>query len=213
MNLTLHILDLLGTFVFAFSGASAGVRHRLDLFGVLVLSFAAATAGGIMRDLIIGAVPPAAFTSWLYLGAAILAGLTTFWRHGFIERLRRPVLVFDAAGLGLFAVAGTQKALELGLAPIMAGLIGMLSGIGGGMIRDIMLAQTPAVLRGELYAVAALVGAAVVVIFHWLALPFLPAMIIGALLCFGLRMAAIRHHLRLLIAHLPAPEGEDSTRF
>jgi uncharacterized membrane protein YeiH len=209
MNLILHILDLIGTFVFAISGASAGVRHRLDLFGVLVLSFAAATAGGITRDLVIGAVPPAAFSSWLYLALAILAGLMTFWRHGFIERLHRPVLIFDAAGLGIFAVTGTQKAFEFGLNPVMAGLIGMVSGIGGGMIRDILVAQTPAVLRGELYAVAALVGAAVVVLFHWLAWPALPALIIGALLCFGLRVVALRHNLHLPIARNPTSEREE----
>jgi uncharacterized membrane protein YeiH len=199
--MTLHILDLIGTFVFALSGAMAGVRRRLDLFGVLVLSFAAATAGGITRDLIIGAVPPAAFRNGLYLGIAMLAGIITFWRSGLIERLQRPVLVFDAAGLGLFAVTGTQKALDFGLEPIMAGLIGMVSGIGGGMVRDIMVARVPTVLRGELYAVAALLGAATVVIFHALAWPALPALVLGSLLCFGLRIAAIGFNLHLPIAH------------
>lgn len=201
MHTTLLILDLLGTFVFALSGATAAVRHRLDLFGVLVLAFAAATAGGIARDILIGAIPPEAFSSWLYLAVSIFAGLLTFWQHGLIERLYRPVLIFDGLGLALFAVTGTQKALEFGLVPVMAGLLGMVTGIGGGMIRDIMLARVPTVLRGELYAVAALVGAATVVVGHWLALPALPFMVLGAVLCFGLRLAALRHHLHLPIAY------------
>lgn len=198
--MTLLILDLLGTFVFALSGATAGVRNHLDLFGVLVLAFAAATAGGIVRDLIIGSVPPATFSNGLYLGVAMLAGLLTFWRHGLIDRLRRPVLIFDAAGLGLFAVTGTQKALEFGMAPVMATLIGMVSGIGGGMLRDIMLARIPIVLKGELYAIAALLGAVVVTVGHVFSLPSAPVMVAGALLCFFLRVAALKHKLHLPIA-------------
>ena len=120
MEALLLVLDLLGTFVFALSGAMAGVKHRLDLLGVLVLSYAAGNAGGIARDLLIGAVPPAAFSDWRYLGVSLLAGIVTFWRPFAIDRLRSPVLLFDAAGLGLFAVAGTQKALAFGLNPVMA---------------------------------------------------------------------------------------------
>src|SRR5690242_21628455 len=105
------VLDLGGTFVFALSGAMAGVKHRLDLFGVLVLSYAAGNAGGIARDLLIGAVPPAAISDWRYLAVSLLAGIVTFWRSSVIDRLRSPVLLFDAAGLALFAVSGAQKAL------------------------------------------------------------------------------------------------------
>jgi uncharacterized membrane protein YeiH len=140
----LLVLDLVGTFVFALSGAVAGVRQRLDLFGVLVLSFAAASAGGIMRDLLIGAVPPAAIKDWRYLGVSLLAGLVIFlWfpRSSQRNRLRNLVLVFDAAGLALFAVVGAQKALGYGLNPAMAALLGMLSGIGGGMLRDLLVAR------------------------------------------------------------------------
>ena len=104
-------LDLVGTFVFALSGAMAGVRHRLDVFGVLVLSFVAGNAGGIIRDLLIGAVPPAAIADWRYIVVSLLAGLATFWGHGTVRRLRDAVLVFDAAGLGVFAVSGSLKAL------------------------------------------------------------------------------------------------------
>src|SRR5205085_8178644 len=117
--------DLGGTFVFALSGATAGVKHRLDLFGVLVLSYAAGNAGGIARDLLIGAVPPAAISDWHYLAVSLLAGIVTFWRSSIIDRLSNPVLLFDAAGLGLFAAAGTQKALAFGLNPVMAALLGM----------------------------------------------------------------------------------------
>ena len=156
------ILDLTGTFVFALSGALAGVRRKLDLFGVLVLSFAAANSGGITRDVLIGAVPPAAISDWRYLVVSLVAGLITFYLSPTIERLRHPVLLFDAAGLALFAVAGAQKSLDYGLNPVMAMSLGMLTGIGGGMARDMLLAEIPTVLRSELYAVAALAGAGVV---------------------------------------------------
>jgi len=133
------VLDLAGTFVFALSGATAGVRRRLDLFGVLVLAFAAAAFGGITRDLLIGAVPPAAIRDWRYLAISALAGGIVFYRYSTIDRLRSPVLVFDAAGLALFAVTGAHKALAFGLDPVMAALLGMLTGIGGGMARDGLL--------------------------------------------------------------------------
>ena len=149
-------LDLFGTFVFALSGAMVGVRHRLDLFGVLVLSFAAATAGGIARDLLIGAVPPAPIADWRYIAVPVLAGLATFRWHPMIRRVQSPVLVFDAAGLSLFAVSGALKALAFGLNPVAAVLLGMLTGIGGGMVRDVLVAEVPTVLRAEVYAVAAL---------------------------------------------------------
>lgn len=185
-------LDLIGTFVFAISGATLGVRHRLDLFGILVLSFCAATAGGITRDVLIGATPPAAFESWHYLAVSCLAGLITFFRYHDIERLNNPVQMFDAAGLALFAVAGASKALAFGLSPVMAVLLGMLSGIGGGILRDVLVTRTPVVLQSELYAVAAAAGAGVVVIGHLLGLPLPPFMLGGALLCFFLRFMAVR---------------------
>lgn len=183
--------------MFAISGATVGVRQRLDLFGVLVLSIAAATAGGITRDVLIGAVPPAALSDWRYLAVAGLAGLVTFYRYASIERLHHPVQMFDAAGLALFAVTGASKALSFGLGPVTAILLGMLTGIGGGMMRDMLVAQVPVVLRSEFYAVAALAGAAVVVIGGRLGLPHAPVLLFGALLCFGLRFMAIRFGWRL----------------
>ena len=197
------MLDLAGTFVFALSGGAAAVKGRLDLFGVLVLAFAAGNAGGLTRDVLIGAVPPAAISNWRYLGVSLLAGLMTFFWYPLLGRLRSPVLVFDAAGLGLFAVSGAQKALTYGLDPVMAALLGMLTGVGGGMVRDLLVAQIPTVLRAELYAVAALAGAAVVVAGHVLHLPPVASTLAGAILCFGLRLRAISRGWHLPIARPP----------
>ena len=197
------VLDLVGTFVFAISGASAGVMRRLDLFGILVLSFVAGNFGGITRDILIGSVPPAAISDWRYLAVSLLAGLITFYWYSAIDRLHSPVLVFDAAGLALFAVSGAQKALAFGLDPIMAALLGMLTGVGGGMVRDILVADIPTVLRADLYAIAALAGAAVVVIGDLLHLPPTATTIVGALLCFGLRLMAIHRGWHLPVARWP----------
>jgi len=178
-------LDLLGTFVFALSGAAAGVKSKFDLFGLMVLAFAAGNAGGITRDLLIGAVPPGGISDWRHLGVSLL---------------RRPVLLFDAAGLALFSVTGTQKALTAGLNPAMAALMGMLTRIGGGMLRDVLVNETPAVLRADLYAVAALAAGVVVVVGHMLDFPSFAAMIVGALLCFWLRVMAILRGWHLPLA-------------
>jgi uncharacterized membrane protein YeiH len=194
-------LDLLGTFVFALSGAAAGVKSRLDLFGLMVLAFATGNAGGITRDLLIGAVPPAAINDWRYLGVCLLAGLVIFFWYPKIDVTRRPVLLFDAAGLALFAVTGTQKALAAGLNPVMAALMGMLTGIGGGMLRDVLVNETPTVLRADLYAVAALAAGLAVVTGHRLHFPSFAGMVVGALLCFSLRIMAIFRGW-----HLPIPE-------
>ena len=200
MNSLLLTLDLTGTFVFALSGATAGVKRRLDLFGVLVLSFVAGNFGGITRDLMIGSVPPAAIANWRYVAMSFLAGLITFYAVTVIDRLHSSVLLFDGAGLALFAVSGTQKALAFGLEPVMAALLGMLTGIGGGMVRDVLVAEIPAVLRSDLYAVAALAGASVVVIGDLLQMPSSAATIAGAALCFVLRVMAIQYGWRLPVA-------------
>ena len=214
MESLLLVLDLVGTFVFALSGAMAGVRRRVDLFGVLVLSFAAANAGGMTRDVLIGAVPPAALTDWRYLGVSLLAGVITFYWSADIGRLQSAVLIFDAMGLATFAVSGAQKALVHGLEPVMAALLGMLTGIGGGMLRDVLLAEVPTVLRADIYATAALAGAAVVVIGHLLLLPPLPVALVGAASCFALRMVAIRRGWKLPTAGSRNAGGPDvdSTR-
>lgn len=194
------ILDLIGTFVFALSGASSGVKHKLDIFGVLVLSFTAANFGGITRDLLIGAVPPPGLSDWRYLIVPLLAGLFTFFFYPVVDRLSSSVLVFDAAGLAVFAVSGALKALAFHLGPLPSMLLGTLTGIGGGMARDILVSEIPTVLRSQLYAVAALAGAAVVVIGKMLDLPSEALAIVGAVLCFALRFIAIRRGWHLPIA-------------
>jgi uncharacterized membrane protein YeiH len=200
--------DLAGTFVFALSGAMTGVKHKLDIFGVLVLAFAAGNSGGITRDVLIGAIPPVAINEWPYVAVSILAGIVTFYRYPNIDRLRTPILVCDAAGLALFAVAGTDKALAFHLGPVAAVMLGMLTGIGGGIVRDVLVAEIPPVLRADLYAVAALAGATVVVLGQKLQLPSIAVAVLGGLLCFGLRFLAIRRKWRLPIAR----ETEESTR-
>ena len=205
-----QILDLGGTFVFAISGAVAAVNRRLDLFGILVLSFVTGNFGGITRDLLIGAVPPAALTDGRYLLVSVLAGLITFFWYAGVDRLRSPVLLFDAAGLAFFAVAGAQKAISFGLSPVMAALLGMLTGIGGGMTRDVLVTEIPQVLRSDLYAVAALAGASIVVIGHVLGISYGISALIGGLLCFGLRFMAIRHNWHLPAARLAARRRAES---
>ncbi|HRN60841.1 MAG TPA: trimeric intracellular cation channel family protein [Luteimonas sp.] len=200
-----QILDFVGTFAFAISGAMVAVRHRLDLFGVLVLSFAAATAGGIVRDVLLGATPPVSVVDWRYVAVSTAAGLLTFYRQDLVERLRNPVQMSDAVGLSVFAVLGTAKALVAGLGPVGAIMLGILSGVGGGIVRDVLVAQIPSVLHRELYAVAALVGALVVVAGYALALPAAPVAVVGASACFLLRWLAIRRGWRL-----PLPRGGDS---
>ena len=191
MELFITALDFVGTFVFALSGALAAARRGLDLFGVLVLGIVAATTGGILRDVVIGAIPPASLTDWRYFALSLAAGLMTFFWAGAIERLRRPVQLFDAAGLAVFAVSGAQKALAFGLEPPMAALLGMVTGIAGGMARDIMLNEIPTVLRAELYAVAALAGASVVVIGEAMQLPTTATTAAGVAACLALRLGSI----------------------
>ena len=187
----LQATDLIGTFVFALSGAVAGVRRGLDLFGVLVVAFVAAVSGGIIRDILLGAVPPDAFLHPHYMLLAVVAGLVTFRWYPLVARFTYPVRLFDAAGLALFAVTGTEKALDHGLGGIAAALLGMVTAIGGGVGRDVLLAEVPVVLRSDIYAVAALAGALIVVAGEQFGLPQAPVAILGAAVCFGLRMTAL----------------------
>lgn len=194
------VLDLVGTFVFALSGAVAGVKNRFDLFGLMVLAFVTGNAGGITRDLLIGAVPPAALKDLQYLWISILAGFAVFFWNRKINVEGKLILFLDAGGLALFAVTGTEKALAAGLNPVMATLLGMLTGIGGGMIRDVLVNQTPVVLQSDLYAVAALAAGAIVVAGNLLHLPSFIGMLAGLAVCLGLRLMAILRHWHLPIA-------------
>ncbi len=199
------LLDWVGTFVFALSGGLLGVRKEFDLFGVLVLSFVVAVAGGMMRDVLIGAVPPVAITEIHYFLIAVGGGLITFYQYRRVASLQHSILLFDAVGLGLFAAVGAQKALEHGIHPLMASLLGMLTGIGGGMTRDLLAGDTPFVLRGDLYALAALAAAATVSAGHAIGAARSSSMLLGAAVCIFLRLMAIYRGWR-------APVARGSTR-
>ena len=184
-------LDLVGVFVFALSGGLVAVRKRFDLFGVLVLACAAALGGGVMRDLLIGVVPPAGISDWRLIVAASLAGLVTFVFHPGVARISRLVRILDAAGLGVFAVSGALKALGADAGATSALLIGVVTAVGGGMIRDVLAGQVPEVLRRELYAVPALLGSGVVVLAY--EAHQLRAWVVwsAAILVFTVRMVAV----------------------
>jgi len=192
----LLVLNLAGTFVFGLSGGLAAVRAQLDVFGVVVLAVVVGLAGGITRDLLIG-VPPQTFRDWRYLVVAGAAGLVTFVAHPVLKRLERPILVFDAAGLALFCVTGASTALDHQVGAVEAVVLGAITGVGGGALRDVLLCEIPVVLRSGLYAIPALVGAAIVVAAakagtHHLAFP-----IIGAAVCFAVRLAGIYFNLNV----------------
>lgn len=157
-------LDLVGTFVFALSGAIAAKQRNLDLFGIAAAAFIVACGGGIVRDLCIGAIPPLGLSDWRYLGVSMLAVLAVIDAYPLVVRLAYPVRFFDGIGMGFFAVAGAHKALSYGHGAETAILLGMFTAVGGGMMRDILLNRIPLILQKEIYASAALLGAAIEVI-------------------------------------------------
>ena len=187
------LVDLAGTFAFAISGATAARRGNLDLFGILAIAFITACGGGIARDLCIGAIPPAGLAQWRYLFTALVAALLTMLAYPWVERLTYPVRLFDAMGLGLFAVYGAHKALLFGSNAEVAILLGVVTAIGGGMARDVLLARVSVVLQKEIYASAALVGAALAVTGEYLQWPALWATWLPILVCFALRFLSLRH--------------------
>ncbi|GAW52182.1 MULTISPECIES: trimeric intracellular cation channel family protein [unclassified Nocardioides] len=202
---TLVVFDLVGIFVFAISGALVAVRKGLDVFGVLVLAGTTGLGGGFLRDVLIGATPPAALEDWRYLMVPIAAGLLTFWFHPVLGRVERSVNVLDAFGLGLFCVTGALKAMDYGLSPAPAALMGMVTGIGGGMLRDLLAGRVPTVFRGELYATPALGGAIVVVAGTHLDVPVGIVACAGGGLCTIWRLVAIWRHWQA-----PVPTGPAS---
>lgn len=201
-EMLLTVFNYLGIFVFAISGAAAGLRKRADLFGIAVLAFAAACCGGILRDVLIGALPPENIRSWQPVAMSLAAAAVTVQFYPYLaERFNNPVLVFDAFGLGLFTVIGVEKALLFGIGPLWAVLLGMLTAIGGGIVRDILLAQVPQVLRTEIYATASIAGGSIAVAGHiWPVVPAHYTMLLGAAVCIILRCLAIRFHWKV-----PAP--------
>lgn len=196
------LLDLVGTFVFAISGAVAAKQRNLDLFGVIAIAFVVACGGGIVRDVCIGATPPAGLSNWRYLTAAIVAALMTIVAYPQVRRLRHPVLFFDAIGLGLFAVSGAQKALAYGHNSEVAILLGVVTAVGGGTLRDVLLTRVPVVLQRDIYASAALLGAAMQVVCEHFGLsrPWTPWA--ATFVCVGLRLMSLRFHW-----HLPTFAG------
>ena len=193
-----NVLDLAGTFVFAISGAAAAKQRGMDLFGICAIAFTVACGGGIIRDLCIGAIPPAGLTNWHYLAAAILATGMTIGLYPFVQRVNHPVLFFDALGLSLFAVTGAQKALAYGHNGEVAVLLGITTAVGGGVLRDILLNRVPVILAKEIYASAALVGALIVVLgnyLKWLSADW--TSIVALIACFTLRLLALRYHWNL----------------
>jgi uncharacterized membrane protein YeiH len=202
---TLVVLDLVGIFVFAISGALVAVRKGLDVFGVLVLAGTTGLGGGFLRDVLIGATPPDALEDWRYLMVPVAAGLLTFRFHPALGRVERSVNVLDAFGLGLFCVTGALKAMDYGLSPAPAALMGMVTGIGGGMLRDLLAGRVPTVFRGELYATPALAGAAVVVAGTHLDVRVWVVALLGGGLCTVWRLIAIWRHWQA-----PVPTGPAS---
>jgi uncharacterized membrane protein YeiH len=198
-------LDLTGTFAFALNGALTAIRvAKIDVVGVLTLGMFTALGGGIIRDVFIDSLPPATFSDWRYLAVAASGSLVafTFGRH--LHRLTLPILVLDAAGLSLFAVSGALKALSFGVGPVQAVILGAITAVGGGTMRDVLIGRIPVVLRSELYAIPALAGALVVVIAEQFGTYEVAATVGAAALCFGIRMLGVRFGL-----DAPAPRGFD----
>jgi uncharacterized membrane protein YeiH len=204
-------LDLTGTFAFAVNGALTALRvARLDIVGVVTLGVITALGGGIIRDVLLGSLPPATFSDWRYLAVAGGGGLVAFAAGRHLERLNSPITLLDAAGLSLFAVTGATKALDLGLGPVQAVLLGALTGVGGGTVRDVLIRQIPSVLRSGLYAIPALVGAAVLVVVSELGGYGLATAMGAAAACFAIRVVGVRFGLNAPVPpRAPEPGADD----
>jgi uncharacterized membrane protein YeiH len=199
---TLVVVDLVGVFAFAVTGALLGVRRHVDLFGILVLASVTGLGGGVLRDVLIGVVPPSSLQDWRYLAVPVLAGFVTFAFHPTVGRLEKVVDVFDAFGLALFCVSGAMKALLFDVHPVSAAVIGLLTAIGGGMIRDVLVGRLPAVFTGALYATPALAGAALTVALDLAGQPVGLVVAVGAGTCVVWRLLAMR-----LGWNAPLPRG------
>jgi len=194
-------LDLSGTFVFAVNGALTGLEAaRIDIVGVLTLGMVTGLGGGIMRDVLINALPPAAFRYWPYLAVAAGGALVAFFFSRALRRFALPIDLLDAAGLSLFCVAGAAKSLQYGLGPAPAVILGAVTGVGGGTIRDVLVRRVPTVLTSGLYAIPALVGAAIAVTAVRTGSYGAPAAVGAAVACFLIRAAGIRYNLNAPVA-------------
>jgi len=193
-----NFLDLAGAFVFAISGATAARLRGLDVFGVCALAFTVACGGGIIRDLCIGDIPPAGLTDWRYVTTALIASYLTLGLFRIVQRMKRPVLFFDAIGLAIFAVTGADKTLSYGHNGLLAVLLGTTSAVGGGVLRDVLLNRVPVILEKEIYALAALSGALIVVLGTYFNL--LPAEVLSVTALIAsvtLRLMALHFHWNL----------------
>jgi uncharacterized membrane protein YeiH len=199
------VVDLLGTFAFAVSGAAAAQQRRLDLFGVFCIAYLTACGGGIVRDLCIGSLPPAGLSDWRYVATASLAAAMTLWAQPWIARLEQPVVFFDSVGLGFFAVFGAHKTLLLTHNVEAAIVLGTVTAVGGGLARDVILNRVPVVLRKEIYAVAALFAAVLQVLGQEMAWKLAATPWFAAGLCFLIRMLALHYSWSLPIARGATP--------
>jgi uncharacterized membrane protein YeiH len=203
-NTLLFAADMAGTLLFGIEGAEAAITGNLDLLGLMVLAFSTALAGGIFRDLLIGAIPPSSLRDWRYSAMAFTGAVIVFFAYRFLQGIPGEViLVLDAAGLALFAVAGTEKALLYQMHPFIAILLGTVTGVGGGTVRDIFLAHVPNVLRSDIYATAAMAGAAVMIAARKLKLSHTWAAVCGGVFCFTLRVVSVWRHWNLPKVMMP----------
>ena len=201
-------LDLAGTFAFALNGAFTAVRAvRLDVVGVLALGIITAIGGGIIRDTLIGALPPATFRNWQYLVVAAAGAVIAFFLSGPLERFATPMVWLDAAGLSLFCVTGASKALEHGVGAGPAVILGAVTAVGGGTIRDVLIGRVPSVLTSGLYAVPALAGATLTVLAVRLGFYGLPVALVAAAVCFLIRMLGVRYDLNAPRPPKPVQKG------
>ena len=190
--------DIAGTLVFAVEGAMAAVDGNLDLIGIIVLAFCTALGGGVIRDILLGVLPPAALRDWRYPAIPVAAAVLVFFLHRNVHAIPAPVIqILDAAGLALFAMAGTIKARLHKMSPLVAIMLGTITGVGGGTIRDVLLNQVPNVLRFEIYATAALLGSACMIAARKIRFSSQAAAAIGAVVCFLLRIVSLWRHWNL----------------
>lgn len=189
-------LELAGVFVGALSGGLAGVRKGFDIFSIMVLAWAAGLGGGVIRDVLIGAVPPVGIAQWEYVVTVGAAGLFTWALHPGLHRVRRLVLVLDAGALALFTVVGTVKALQYGAGPLAAIFAGVITGIGGGMMRDVLTGEVPVVFsQRQLYAVPSLLGAVCLTLLSQAGRVTDPVMVVAVVVVLAVRLVAMRFRL------------------
>ena len=192
------VMELVGVFVGGLSGALAAIRKQFDIFGIVVLAWAAGLGGGLMRDVLVGAFPPVGIGRWEFILTACLAGVTMYFFHPRLERARRMIAVLDAGALALFTVVGTVKGLSLGAGPTASVCVGIITGVGGGVLRDLLTGEVPVVLHHrQLYAIPAVIGASfTVALWSTSSLSTLTAGLAVALVL-GLRLVAMRFHLNV----------------